>query len=306
MEKKLETIGQESEGILKDSSRYVLAGGGKRLRSALVLFSASLASQPTAEDSILDVAASMELIHAATLVHDDIIDHAVLRRLKPPVNLQFGEDVAVLLGDFLYSKAFRMVASVGDQEITANLSCATQEMCEGELDQLKNRYRYDLSSEEYFSFIRRKTASLIAACSHAGARLAKLPAPQVHALSEFGLNLGLSYQIVDDLLDVIGSENKLGKTLRTDTGNGKMTLPMILLQSALPRSEKETCLAHFRSLNPDWNYIQTQIEKHQIVEKTRQYADQYLDKSLSFIQNFDRDARASLERLSRFVIERDY
>ena len=213
-----------AENVLREYSKNKERRGGKRLRAALVLFCSSINSgnDPKIQESAVDIAAAVELIHSATLVHDDIVDNAVLRRLKPSVNIKYGVEVSVLLGDFLYARAFEIIAKVADQDITSWMSETTQKMCEGELDQLRNRYRADLSTAEYISFIGRKTASLISACARSGARLGGMTAKEQNSLADFGENIGISFQIIDDLLDVVGSENRLGKTLRTDAGNGKI------------------------------------------------------------------------------------
>lgn len=316
VELKLKALGDESNGILKDSAHYVLDGEGKRLRAALVLFCASIEhdsnknlSSSVRKDKVervMEMAAAVELIHAATLVHDDIVDGSILRRLKPTVNIKFGDEVAVLLGDFLYSKAFKMIAEVGDETLTCEMARTTQGMCEGEIDQLKNRYKPNLTMEEYFSFIERKTASLIASSAFAGARLAPLPLKEQMALQKFALNVGISYQIIDDLLDVIGSESKLGKTLRTDTGNGKMTLPMILLFKRMQDSEKQKFIEGFATVHMDWEFIQTLLERHKIVELTKSYADNYFVGAVESLNGIPSAARESLLNLSQFILNRDY
>lgn len=308
VEEQLKAVGQESEGILKEASRYVLCGGGKRLRASLVLFCSSIPLTPPFlnEKKAIEIAAAVELIHSATLVHDDIVDRAVLRRLKPTVNLQFGEEVAVLLGDFLYARAFEMIARVGDANITSWMAETTQTMCAGELDQLRHRYRAELSLQEYLSFIERKTAALISACARCGAKLAQLSCEQQQALASFGLNIGVAYQMVDDLLDVIGSENRLGKTLRTDAGSGKMTLPLILLLKHFAGAERLKFLEDLRSANPNWKTIQSQIQKHQIVRQTEEFAEDYFRRAVQSIKDFSAPIGKSLEDLSRFILNRDY
>lgn len=305
VEEKLKSVGQESEGVLKESSHYVLDGGGKRLRASLVLFCASIHSKNHSDDAV-DLAAAVELIHSATLVHDDIVDRAVLRRLKPTINVEYGEDVAVLLGDFLYAKAFEIIARIGDEKITASMAITTHKMCEGEIDQLKHRYRADLSLDEYLSFIEKKTATLIASSAYCGARLAALSTAEQEALGSFGLNIGIAYQIIDDLLDVIGSEDRLGKTLRTDAGNGKMTLPMILLLRTVSGTEKEKLLSNLQSAHPDWKLIQPLIEKYKIVEKTERFADDYFQRAIDPLKSFPVSVKKTLEDLSRFILHRDY
>ena len=313
VEDRLKSVGGESDGILLESSRYVLSGGGKRLRAGLVFFCSSIRSDgesgpnPAIEsDAAAEVAAAVELIHAATLVHDDIIDRAVLRRLKPTAAVQFGEDTAVLLGDFLYARAFAMIARVGDPEITSWMAETTQAMCEGEINQLKHRYRADLSMEEYLDFIEKKTATLIAVSARSGAKLAGLSLDRQDRLAAFGLNIGISYQIVDDLLDIVGAEDKIGKTLRTDAGNGKMTLPMILLMRDMEPAEKSDFLAHFQSKSPDWDSIQSLLDKYKIVERTERHADEYFRRALEAIGPFGPAVRDSLEKLARFILKRDY
>lgn len=307
VEDRLKTIANESDGILKESSTYVLSAGGKRLRAALVILCALSSEEGfKRKKSVIDTAVSMELIHAATLVHDDIIDHSVLRRLKPTPNIQFGEEVALLLGDYLYSKAFHMIAGVGDNQLTLEIARTTQSMCEGELDQLKHRYRADITLEEYLSFIERKTACLISVCLRAGARLAGLPKEKEESLASFGLNIGISYQIVDDLLDIIGSENKCGKSLKNDSRNGKMTLPLILLLASVNKNDKKKLLTDFKTTNTDWGMIQPLLEEKKIIIETRKFADDFFSKAMSFLEVFEPIFKKSLQDISHFIIHRDY
>ena len=214
--------------------------------------------------------------------------------------------MAVLLGDFLYARAFEIVAQVGKDSITRWMAETTQKMCQGELDQLKHRYRADLTLEEYLSFIERKTAALIAACSRSGAHLAGLSNEEQDALYAYGLYTGISFQMIDDLLDVVGMENKLGKTVHTDLGNGKMTLPLILLLETLPGPEKKEFRKELNSLTPDWKEIQSLIQKHRIIEQTERFANEYFLRANRSIQSFDPSVRIPLENLSRFMIARDY
>ncbi len=304
VEERLSAVSDEGEGILKESSHYVLSGGGKRLRAALVLYAASL--KPCDMSKAVEVAAAVELIHSATLVHDDIIDHAVLRRLMPTVNVQFGSEVAVLLGDFLYAKAFEMIAAVGNSQVTELMALTTRRMCEGEIDQLKHRFRADLALEEYLSFIERKTAALISACGESGAVLAGLSAQEQKAFSVYGLSMGISFQIVDDLLDLIGMEKKIGKTLHTDLSNGKLTLPLILLRTVLVGEEKNKFIESLKSPNPDWQGVVNLADRHSIREKTEVFANDYLTGALAAVQIFPQDVQNTLEAISKFVLKRDY
>jgi geranylgeranyl pyrophosphate synthase len=308
VEDRLSSVAAESEGILKESSEYVLSGGGKRLRAALVLFASSVSGVKSSEqvESAVRIATAVELIHSATLVHDDIIDRSVIRRLKPTVNLRFGEEIAILLGDFLYARAFGMIARVGDQKITAWMAKATEAMCEGELDQLKHRFRPDLSLEDYFSFIERKTASLLSSCARSGARIAGLSFREEDACASFGLNMGICFQIIDDLLDLVGIENRLGKTLRTDFGSGKMTLPLIVLLQSLRGSERDEIIHQITSLSPRWKDIQSLVQKHRIAEKTEAITNRYFSAANQAIKALDPSIRTHLENLSCFILNRDH
>ncbi len=307
VEDRLKSVGAESNGILQESSHYVLAGGGKRLRAALVLFCAEQKKlSETQRSAAVDIAAAVELIHAATLVHDDIIDRAVLRRLRPTVGVQFGDDMAVLLGDFLYARAFEMVAQAGNAQITHRMAKTTRDMCEGEIDQLKYRFRANLSFDEYVSFIERKTASLIAACAYGGALIGGHDAASAERLHSFGMNIGISYQIVDDLLDIIGSENKVGKTLHTDANNGKLTLPFILLRDKLQGDENAHLMEILKGTRSDWAWVQPLLERHSIAAETGRCSDQYFDAALESISAFPSPFKDHLDKLSRFILKRDY
>lgn len=306
VEDRLEAVAQESEGILREASVYVLSGGGKRLRAALVLYCASF-KEPSDEiyDKAVQVACAVELIHSATLVHDDIIDHAVIRRLKPAVNIRFGEDVAVLLGDFLYARAFEMIAKVGDSSVTELMARTTRLMCEGELDQLKHRFRADLTIEEYLSFIERKTAALISASASSGAILSGLSPLEQKSLSSYGMNVGIAFQIVDDILDIVGMEQKTGKTLHTDMGNGKMTLPLILLRAALEGEDQSGFVERLKSPNADWKAAAELAGRHEIRGKCEAFANDYLSAADSVTQIFPPAVRRTLSAISNFAVRRE-
>ncbi len=218
-------------GFLSQLADYVLTGSGKRVRPGLV-FLASQFGRARAE-AVKETALAVEMIHIATLVHDDLVDQAVMRRQKPTVAVQFGGGAAVLLGDYVYAQAFQRLSVLGDPALLELFSATTMSMCEGEIEQLERRYDFNLSEAEYLVFLEKKTASLMAASCRAGAHLAGLPVPQQRALETFGHRVGLAFQIVDDILDLEGEESLTGKTLRTDLMYGKMTLPLIHFGSRL-------------------------------------------------------------------------
>jgi geranylgeranyl pyrophosphate synthase len=225
IETEFSAFARAKTGFLAQLVDYVMTGSGKRLRPALV----HVASQfgPADPEGVKQVAISAEMIHIATLVHDDLIDGALLRRQKPTVAVKFGDGAAVLLGDYVYAQAFQKLAGLNNAELLRLFADTTMAMCDGEIGQVESRYQFDLTEKQYLDFLDKKTASLMAACCRAGGYLCGLNRAQQDALDRFGRLVGVAFQIVDDILDLEGEEAVTGKTLRTDLMYGKMTLPLI-------------------------------------------------------------------------------
>jgi len=210
---------------------YAVESSGKRLRPALAL----LAGGATGEinSSHLDLAVVLELIHAATLVHDDIMDGAEKRRSQPTANAKWGNAITVLLGDCLFAHALKLSTSFPDGEISRRIASAASDVCSGEIIQTQRRFDLKLSVADYFRIIEMKTAALFAAASELGAFINNATPEVISAMKTFGLRFGTAYQIYDDCLDIAGTEEKAGKTLGTDLQKGKLTLPILhLLQTA--------------------------------------------------------------------------
>jgi geranylgeranyl pyrophosphate synthase len=231
------------KGFLSQLTDYVLRNSGKRVRPALVYLSSQMGSSVDLR-TVKEVAVAVEMIHIATLIHDDLVDEAGLRRQKPTVRVKFGDGAAVLLGDYVYAQAFQRLAALGTPTLLNLFSQTTSVMCEGEIGQWEGRYKFDLSQGDYLSFLQKKTASLIAASCRAGGMLAGLSEDHKNALDDFGQALGIAFQIVDDILDVEGDEEVTGKTLRTDLTHGKMTLPLIIHADRLSSPEEREALFH--------------------------------------------------------------
>ncbi len=205
---------------------------GKMLRPTLVLLSGLASGNPPGAASVLGerhrvVAAVAEMIHMATLVHDDVLDEAEIRRRGATVNHLWGNEAAVMLGDYLISNAFHLCSTLGDPSINLALGEVTNTLCEGELMQLHHRDDYGIDEETYFEIVRRKTSSLIGECCKLGAVLAGADEATTKAMRSFGLALGTAFQIRDDLLDLIGEPSVVGKSLGRDLAKGKLTLPLI-------------------------------------------------------------------------------
>src|SRR4051812_25250229 len=214
---------------------------GKRLRPALVLLSGRAAG--TINESHPVLAAVVEMIHTATLVHDDILDEAVVRRHAATVNAEWGNEAAVLLGDYLFTHAFHLAASLESTLACRWIGRATNLVCEGEMQQVHNRGNLDLDEDAYFAIIRGKTAELTAVSCRLGAHYAGAPEATVVALENYGRDLGVAFQIADDVLDIWGDERTTGKSLGTDLEKQKLTLPLIRLLNVAPPAIAERVLA---------------------------------------------------------------
>ncbi len=218
---------------------------GKMLRPTVLLLSGLAASGGASDGSSLTekhhiIAAVAEMIHMATLVHDDVLDEADVRRKGATVNHLWGNETAVMLGDYLISNAFALCATADDHAINHALGRVTNTLCEGELIQLHHRDDFSIDEATYFEIVRRKTASLIGECARIGARLSGAARETCDAMHRFGTSMGIAFQIQDDLLDLVGDERIVGKTLGRDLDKGKLTLPVIYcLQSAQPRERGE-------------------------------------------------------------------
>lgn len=265
---------------------YALDSQGKRLRPVLALLSGAATRPDGAPDALhVDLAMVMEMIHLATLVHDDIMDGAEQRRGRPTASLRWGPDLAVLLGDCLFSHALRLCARRFSQEVSQEISSAVCEVCTGEILQTRRRFDLDLSLEDYLRILRMKTAELFrVACLLAG-RLSGAPAAACDALGRYGEALGVAYQIYDDCLDLLGREEEAGKTLGTDLERGKLTLPFLYLLQALSGAEREAAAQALLHGTP--------AERAALVAQARERG--MLAKSLAFL---DKHLAAAAEALA--------
>lgn len=209
---------------------YAVESRGKRLRPALVLLAGAATGEITRQH--VDLAVILELIHLATLIHDDIIDGADLRRDRPTANALWGNATSVLLGDVLFAHAMKLSASFEEAEICRRIATATSDVCAGEIIQTQRRRDWKLTLEEYYRIIEMKTAALFVLSAELSARLNNASPEVIDACREYGRKLGIAYQIYDDCLDIAGKEEFAGKTLRTDLGKGKLTLPILKMLAA--------------------------------------------------------------------------
>lgn len=216
-------------GLVENIGHYLVEAGGKRLRPLMVLLTANALGYPqtSSKTEHLDLAAIIEFIHTATLLHDDVVDMSSLRRGRPTANAQWGNAPSVLVGDFLYSRAFQMMVQIGSMDVMAILANTTNVISEGEVQQLVNAKNPDVTEDNYYQVIDKKTAILFAAACEVAAVLSGATAEQRSALQSYGRKVGVAFQLVDDALDYTGDAATLGKNVGDDLAEGKPTLPLI-------------------------------------------------------------------------------
>ncbi len=228
LEAELASALEAGDDFLREVSTHLMRAGGKRLRPALVLLCAQAGpSGPAGASLAMQFAVACEVLHTATLVHDDIIDGAALRRGQPTVNARWGERVAILCGDYLFSRALTMVSELGYPDISVRLGQVMQKICEGEIAQVMRAFDPTCTEEDYLDIARRKSALLIAECCRSGALLAGADKRICEALFDYGENMGIAFQITDDILDIEAPSTNVGKPTAKDIGLGLLTLPVI-------------------------------------------------------------------------------
>lgn len=290
--------------------KYAFRIGGKRLRPALLLLSAKAVGKVTSDHIVL--AAVVEMIHTATLVHDDVLDEASVRRHLDTVNARWNNESSVLLGDFLFTHSFYLASTLDTTFACRTIGRSTNIVCDGELRQVRNIGNYELSEEEYLQIIDAKTAELCACCCRLGAHYALSPQAAedglvVERLSSFGRNLGIAFQIVDDLLDVVGDEATTGKSLGSDLQKHKATLPVIRLLESADDTEREQVLALLKSSGPRRReQLRARLMHSGAIDYARAKARWYADQATAELA--DLPANPSLEvlrGLTEFVVARD-
>jgi len=295
-------------GLVGEIGRYIREGGGKRIRPALLLLACRLCGYRG--DRAITLASVVEFIHTATLLHDDIIDEATVRRGKRSVNSRWGNDITVLLGDFLYTKSMSMALSQDNLPILRLLSDVTLRMIEGELLEIERNGDLRMSEAQHLDIIRRKTADLFAACMSIGAILGEVNDEKRKALTSYGLNLGICFQMVDDLLDFTADEKVLGKPVNNDLREGKLTLPVIfLLRKAGSAGEKTVShvLADRGFERVTREELLRLAREHGALEEARALAARYAEAARKDLAVFDRSPfREALAVLPDFILSRDH
>ncbi|MCS7223899.1 MAG: polyprenyl synthetase family protein [Armatimonadetes bacterium] len=298
-----------------EMARHLLSAGGKRLRPALTLLSALMAGSLT-KKAIL-YAAVAELMHTATLIHDDVIDKAMIRRGRPTVHALWGNESAVMCGDHLYATAFSKLAQDGDIRVIRIMAEASRRVCEGEILELEHAYRMDVTENDCIQIARLKTGELMGAACQVGAIAGCSdgddPSELATALRQYGCSLGIAFQLIDDVLDMEGSEEDLGKPVGSDLLEGKITLPVVLSFPLLEEGDRQrwrTLLEERRVTEEDARWLAQFAQATGQLARARSYAWHYAQQAVSFLRAWDGKgeetswSRRGLEEIAWFVVER--
>jgi len=293
--------------LIQEMGGYIAGAGGKRLRPILLLLAARLAGYRGPRG--VRLACVVELLHTATLIHDDVVDQAPLRRGRPSANRRWGDDASVLVGDHLYSKSFAALVRDNDRAVMETLARSTVSMTEAEVFQLELKRSGTTSEADYLRIITQKTASFISACCRIGALLGGSPPALLEALTRYGLDIGVAFQISDDSLDFVADQDRLGKAIGADLREGKRTLPLIaMLERARPAElERVRALLRHRTLEPaELEEIRHLVLEHDGVEYARARAQAYAQAAKADLEPFPpSEARDTLGLVADFVVDRD-
>ena len=288
---------------LSEQLGYVVRSGGKRLRPALSLLAGKFYNYNL--KYLLPMAAAVELMHTATLVHDDAIDKSVARRGKATIYKIWGEEPAVLLGDYLFAKAGEFASDTQSLRVIKRFSQTLATISSGELSQLLGAFKIEQTRQHYFQRISSKTASLFSLATESGAILSEAPEKSVEALKEYGYNLGIAFQIVDDILDFIGTEEKLGKPIGSDLAQGTLTLPAILLLERYPEDNPVKRLFGHKDEQKNLELAIELIHNSSIVQECYEVASEYCAKACHNLNLLpENTSRQALTQLADYIINR--
>lgn len=289
-------------------SKYILGSGGKRLRPSVLILSSGACGLDNGRNRISS-AAALELIHTASLLHDDVIDHANLRRGKTSSNIMWGNQASVLVGDFMLSRALQLVQSCESLELMKIITEATARLAEGQvLEVMSTMAKGEVSEEICFAIIKFKTASLLESCGIVGAIIAGASEEAKRLLGLFGLNVGIAFQLIDDALDYTGDEKEIGKGVGQDLIEKKVTLPLVYALREASSVERSNVMEILQYENPserDISYIIEVVDKYEGVNKTKAIAKDYIDKAKEVLEHLPQNNyKTALILLADYILER--
>ncbi len=294
--------------LIPQLAAHLVAAGGKRLRPLLTLATAKLCGYEGERQ--ISLAACVEFIHTATLLHDDVVDESVLRRGFASANAVFGNKASVLVGDFLFARAFQLMVEDGSLEVLRILCAAAATIAEGEVLQLTTQNDLSTTEEKYFEVIRGKTAALFAAACEVGAVIAGRPAEQCAAIAKFGMDLGMAFQLVDDALDYSAVQAELGKTVGDDFREGKLTYPVLVAIAAAQGEEKAfwtRTIEQGEQTEADLPAALELIRKHDATARTIARAEKFIDSACAALEGFpESEMRTALIDVARYTTARRF
>jgi octaprenyl-diphosphate synthase len=308
VEKQFDIYLMSETPLINKVAKYVISSGGKRIRPSLVLLCAKLCGY-TGEDHIL-LATVIEFIHTATLLHDDVVDSALLRRGQSSANIVFGSEASVLVGDYLFAKSFEILSKINNLKIISAYANATTLMAEGEVKELVKTADINTTEDEYLDIIIKKTAVLFACASQAGAIISGKDAESEYEqnLYDYGLNIGIAFQLMDDTLDYTSKNKEFGKFIGNDLKEGKITLPVIHTLERCTDREKEDfkeIIFKKKITKNDLNNVLKLINKYNSIEYTIEKANQSIEKAKYNLRKFENSiTKESLIELANYVVER--
>lgn len=292
--------------LIRKVTEYVFCSGGKRIRPALLLLSARLFGY--SGDRHVPLASVIEFIHTATLLHDDVVDNAHLRRGMASANTLWGNEASVLVGDYLFSKSFSIMIAYGDLRIMEALSAATTMIAEGEVLQLTASTDLDITEDKYIEVIKNKTAILLATACQAGAILGNAPPHLEAALKNFGMDVGIAFQLIDDTLDYTSSEAQFGKTIGQDLEEGKITLPLIHTLRNCTSAERDDISAIIGKdvlLKEDFSSVFDMVYRYGGIAYSLRIAGEYIERSKSRLEVFpDSPEKNALMSIADYILSR--
>lgn len=292
--------------LVENIGQYIIDGGGKRMRPLLVILSAKVSGYKGSDH--LHLAAIIEFIHTATLLHDDVVDTSDLRRGKATANTKFGNAPSVLVGDFLYSRAFQMLVGVGNLDVMQTIADTTNAISEGEVQQLANARNSNISEDVYKKVIFKKTAILFDTAAKIGAIIAESQTGHIESLSNYGRNIGMAFQLMDDVLDYNGDSENLGKNIGDDLAEGKMTLPLIYAMKNGKNSQKLVIQEAIKNTNIcDLKNILTIIRETGALEYSMSCAKKHaMDAKRCLVDLPKSIEKIAMLELAEFSIDRKY
>ena len=308
VESEFERQARSNVQVIAYLADYLRESGGKRVRPALTILANYAVGGDGSRYNSIRMATVMEFLHTATLVHDDIIDSADTRRNRPTVNALYGNETAVLMGDWLYMSAFETSLAERSLPILDILTRVTRKMTEGELLQLTTLGKSDISEQHYLDIIQRKTAFLFSACCEVGAILGGASEAEQKALADYGMNLGMTFQLTDDLLDFTSTDDILGKSTGVDLLGGKVTLPLIYLIAAEPSTREmvQTVMSEAGYQSIARSELHQAVERVGAVERARVRADEYATAARTALDSLmESEFREALAAIPTYVLDRD-